>query len=80
MPATLKQLVKEGFSDSRTPRTGEATIFRNLKDGNLYHIYLISPRMYTGSWLVAERMFYSQGITRKIPESHLKDYVFVGYR
>jgi hypothetical protein len=36
--------------------------------------------MYTGSWLIAERMFYANGVTKKIPESHMKDYVVVGYR
>jgi hypothetical protein len=70
---TLKQLAQQGFGPSQT-------IFRNQRDGNLYRIYLASPRMYTGSWLVAERMFYANGATKNIPQSHMKDYVVVGYR
>jgi hypothetical protein len=74
----LKQLIKQGFEQE--PRDGTVTIFRNLRDGNLYRIYLASPLMYTGSWLIAERMFYANGVTKKIPESHMKDYVVVGWR
>jgi hypothetical protein len=75
---TLKQLIKQGFEQE--PRDGTVTIFRNLRDGNLYRIYLASPRMYTGSRLIAERMFYPNGVTKRIPESHQKDYVVVSYR
>ena len=75
---TLNQLAQRGFGQES--RDGTATVFRNLRDGNLYRIYLASPRMYTGSWLIAERMFYANGVTKKIPQSHMKDYVVVGHR
>jgi hypothetical protein len=75
---TLKQLIEQGFGQE--PRDGSVTIFRNLRDGNLYRIYLSPPRMYTGSWLIAERMFYPNGVTKRIPESHQKDYVVVAHR
>jgi hypothetical protein len=82
LKVTLKQLVKQGFGFELDLKSGDRTeaIFRNQRDGNLYRIYLASPRMYTGSWLVAERMFYANGATKKIPESLMKDYVVVGYR
>ena len=76
---TLKQLVQQGFGFGQEARDGTATVFRNLRDGNLYCIYRSSPRMFTGSWFVAERMFYANGITKKVPQSHMKDYVVVGY-
>jgi len=79
---TLKQLVEQGFGFESDLKSGDRTetIFRNLRDGNLYHIYRSSPRMYTGSWFVAERMFYANGATKNIPQSHMKDYVVVGHR
>jgi hypothetical protein len=36
--------------------------------------------MITGSWFVAERMFYANGATKEIPQSHMKDYVVVAHR
>jgi len=77
---TLKQLVEQGFELDRKSSDHTGTIFRSLRDGNLYHIYRSSPRMYTGSWFVAERMFYANGATKEIPQSHMKDYVVVAYR
>ena len=35
--------------------------------------------MITGSCFVAERMFYANGATKEIHQSHMKDYVVVGH-
>ena len=77
---TLKQLIQHGFGFDHEPRDGTTPVFRNMRDGNLYRIYRSSPRMFTGSWFVAERMFYANAITKEIPQSHMKDYIVVSYR
>lgn len=77
----LKKFLQKGFGDrlSEASRNGTRTVFRNVVDGNLYHVYMVSPRLYTGSWPVAERIYYANGETKAIPQSHLKNYVVVAY-
>jgi len=36
-------------------------LYRYKKDGNLYNLYKVSPRHYTGSWTSAEPYFPNQG-------------------
>jgi len=78
---SLAQMYKQGL-DVENLRTedGRSLVFRNLRDGNLYRIYKSSPRMFTGSWLVAERMFYANNHLKEVRESHMKDFVLVSFR
>jgi len=46
------------------------TIYRNVKDGKLYKLFVVSPRHYTGSWYEAEALF--GGVVRKLNNSSFR--------
>jgi hypothetical protein len=58
------------------------TIYRNVKDNQLYLLYRESPRAYTGSWIVAQRYFphCDYGPVKTVPATQIKNYVPVGVR
>ncbi len=51
------------------------TIFRNKKDGQLYNLYKVTPRSYTGGWYEAENFFTKE--KRKFNQSSFKKDDFI---
>lgn len=51
------------------------TIFRNKNDGQLYNLYKVTPRFYTGGWHEAENLFTKE--KRKLNQSSFKKDDFI---
>lgn len=56
------------------------TIFRNIKDGELYCLFKVSPPKVTGSWIEAENFFTKE--KRKLNNSSFKqeDFIAIAHR